>query len=160
MRRFPAIVARVLLGVLLLLVGFALFAYWSFYSQFRGSDVPPQEVFEALIASPIPETVTNLQGARSNSMQGYLAYLRFQAPSLASAGLDGAKYQPVDCTEIALRLEPPDWILWAFSPEWALPSSPERSCLEATGLRNRWAMRARNHIMYDRGWVHFVSSAD
>jgi hypothetical protein len=142
-----------------LLIGYGAIL-WTFHSQIRGTATPPQVIFETLIAGPIPETVSHLQGAMSSSFQGYVAYLRFQAPSPASAGFSNPPYEPVDCDEILFYFELADQIRSPFSPDWALPSSPDRTCLQATELRNSWAISARNLVMYADGWVHFASSGD
>ncbi len=56
-----------------LLVGFIAYGVmlWTLLSQIRGTATPPQDIFETLIAWPLPETVSHLQGAKGSSFQGY-----------------------------------------------------------------------------------------
>ena len=141
-------------SVLILIVGFYLLVILTMRSQMRGTVVPVDEVFESLIAYPIPTAVTQLQGAKSVSIQGYFAFMRFQAPSPASAGLTSPPYEPVDCAEILPGFVLPDILKSPFSPEWAPPVSPE-ICLHTVGLP-----RVINYVVYDDGWVHFHGWGD
>ena len=140
------------ISVFILIGGFYLFVAWSFRSQLHGTAVPVEEIFESLIASPIPAAVSQLQGARSDAMQGHLAFMRFQAPSLLSAGLTSPPYEPVDCAEFLPWFDLPDFMESPFSPEWAPPASPE-ICLRTVDRGG-----AINHVVYDDGWVHFSST--
>ncbi len=140
------------ISVFILIGGFYLFVAWSFRSQLHGTAIPVEEIFESLIASPIPAAVSQLQGARSDAMQGHLAFMRFQAPSLLSAGLTSPPYGPVDCAQILSRFVLPDFLKSPFSPEWAPPVSPE-ICLQTVDLQG--GAGATNYVVYDDGWVHF-----
>ncbi len=143
------------ISVFILIVGFYGFLFFTMRSQMQGTSIPVDEVFEGLIAYPIPTAVTQLQGAKSVSMQGYFAFMRFQAPSPASAGLTSPPYEPVDCSEILPRFVLPDMLKSPFSPEWAPPVSPE-ICLRTVGLQ----AGATNYVVYDDGWVYFHGWAD
>lgn len=150
----------IVVGLAVLFGAFTLFVYWRFSTQIEGTAIPTQEVFETLIANPVPDEVTELQGRASNSMQGYLAYLRFRAPSLEAAGLTSPPYQVVDCSYVKPRMQPPERLLAGFSPDWEPPSSATSVCVEATDLRNNWAAEASNHALFADGWIHFTASGD
>lgn len=142
-------------SVFILIVGFYGLLFFTMRSQMQGTSVPVDEVFESLIAYPIPTAVTQLQGAKSVSMQGYFAFMRFQAPSPASAGLTSPPYELVDCAEILPGFVLPDMLKSPFSPEWAPPVSPE-ICLHTVGLPRG----VINYVVYDDGWVHFHTWGD
>ena len=129
-------------------------------SQLSGGWTEPEEVFEAVIASPIPDAVSDLQAVSSSSMQGYVAYVRFRAPSLESVGLSSPPYETVECQRISFALMIPDFIDSPFSPEWAPFDEGARTCLEAGSVPNRWAVGARNRVVLAGGFIHFVSSGD
>ncbi len=139
-------------SVFILIVGFYGLVIWINRSQMQGTVIPVDEVFESLIAYPIPTAVTQLQGAQSSFITGHKAFMRFQAPSPAAAGLTSPPYEPVDCAEILPGFVLPDILKSPFSPEWAPPVSPE-ICLHTVGLQ-----RVINYVVYDDGWVHFSST--
>ena len=141
-------------SVFILIVGFYGLLFFTMRSKMQGTSIPVDEVFEGLITYPIPTVVTQLQGAKSVSIQGYFAFMRFQAPSPASAGLTSPPYEPVDCAEILPGFVLPDILKSPFSPEWAPPVSPE-ICLHTVGLP-----RVINYVVYDDGWVHFHGWGD
>ena len=138
-------------SVLILIVGFYGLVFWISRSNMQGTVIPVDEVFESLIAYPIPTAVTQLQGAKSSFITGYKAFMRFQAPSPAAAGLTSPPYEPVDCAKFRPWFDIPDFMESPFSPEWAPPASPE-ICLQTD-----WA-GVINHVVYDDGWVHFSST--
>ena len=141
-------------SVLILIVGFYGLVFWISRSNMQGTVIPVDEVFERLIAYPIPTAVTQLQGAKSSFITGHKAFMRFQAPSPAAAGLTSPPYEPVDCAEILPRFVLPDFLKSPFSPKWAPPVSPE-ICLHTVGLP-----RVINYVVYDDGWVHFHGWGD
>ena len=150
-----------LLGcVLFLLFAFVLYTYWSMQSQMSGGWAKPEEVFEAVIASPMPDGVSDLQAVSASGMQGYLAYTRFRAPSLESVGLTSPPYEAVECQGIRLGLMMPDFIDSPFSPEWAPLEAGTTTCLEAGSVPNRWAVGARNRVALAGGLIHFASTGD
>jgi hypothetical protein len=151
--RRPGVIAAT--AVFLISVGCCAFFTWRFESRRHGTTIPPREIYETLIADSIPDEVSELQAA-GTTWQGYAIYLRFKAPSLDVAGFATPPYQPVDCGEILVYFELPDHIRSPFSPEWALPSPPQRTCLEAHDLRNDWTTLANHRVMYSGGWVLFV----
>ncbi len=139
-------------SVLILIVGFYGLVFWISRSNMQGTVIPVDEVFESLIAYPIPTAVTQLQGAKSSFITGHKAFMRFQAPSPAAAGLTSPPYEPVDCAEFLPWFDIPDFMESPFSPEWAPPASPE-ICLRTVDLPG-----VINHVVYDDGWVHFSST--
>ena len=140
---------------LLVVAGFFAYVVLTFRAQLRGTAIPADQVFETLIAQPIPDEVTDLQGVRADSMQGYVAFLRFRAPSLAAAGLAGPHYRPVACQEIRPYFQLPGFIASPFSPPWSMPAASEL-CVEASELPHG----VHNRVAYTGGWIHFTSSAD
>ena len=144
-----------LVSALILVSGFLIFFMWTFRSQMYGYAIPVEEVYESLITRPIPASVTQLQGARSDSMQGYQAFLRFRAPSLRSAGLTSPPYELADCADVLPRLVLPEYLDSHFTPSWVTPSSAE-ICLQRLGLQGE----ASSYAAHDDGWVHFFSIAD
>ena len=152
--------ARLVGGLGFLVAAFVLYTYWTMHSQMSGRWTEPEEVFQALIAPAIPDSVSELQAVSANGMQGYQAYARFRAPSLESVGLTTPPYQSVDCPGIRFALRMPDFIDSPFSPEWAPLDGRDATCLEARSVRNRWAAEARNHVVLAGGFIHFASSGD
>jgi len=141
-------------SVFILIVGINGLSFFITRAQMQGTVIPVGEVFESLIAYPIPTAVTQLQGAKSVSIQGYFAFMRFKAPSPAAAGLTSPPYEPVDCAKFSPWFDLPDVMESPFSPAWTPPASPE-ICLQTVNLP-----RVTNHVVYDDGWVHFRSSGD
>ena len=154
------LLTRIVGSILFLLAAFVLYTYWTMQSQLSGAWTEPEQVFEAVIASPIPAGVSELQAVSSSGMQGYLAYARFRAPSLESVGLTSPPYETVDCLGIGLALVMPEFIDSPFSPEWAPLDAREPTCLEAGSVPNRWAAGARNRVVLAGGFIHFISSGD
>ncbi len=146
--------------VLFLLFAFVLYAYWTIQSQMSGGWTEPEEVFEAVIARPIPDSVSDLQAVSASGMQGYLAYARFRAPSLESVGLTSPPYEAVECQGIRLGLVMPVFINSPFSPAWAPLEAEAPICLEAGSVPNRWAVGARNRVALAGGFIHFASTGD
>ena len=139
-------------SVLILIVGFYGLSFIWTRAQMRGTVIPVDEVFESLIAYPIPTAVTQLQGAKSVFITGHKVFMRFKAPSPAAAGLTSPPYEPVDCAEFLPWFDLPDFMESPFSPEWAPPGSPE-ICLRTVDLPG-----VINHVVYEDGWVHFSST--
>ena len=144
--------------MLFLLFAFVLYTYWTIQSQMSGGWTEPEQVFEAVIASPIPDGVSDLQAVSASGMQGYLAYARFRAPSLESVGLTSPPYKAVECQGLRLGLMLPDFIDSPFSPEWAPLEAGAQICLEAGSVPNRFG--ARNRVVLAGGFIHFASSGD
>ena len=155
-RRRRVLTAAAVVAVAIL--GFYAFVLASFHAQLSGTALEPTEIFETLIARPIPVAVSDLQAVASSGMQGYQAFARFRVASLGTVGLDRDPYEAADCDRIRLYLNLPARIRSPFSPEWELPESGE--CLKASGLENAWAAEAMNHVLFQQGWVYFTSSGD
>ena len=124
------------------------------YLQMIGAFYDPEEGFERMIAYPVPAAVTDLQGAHRDSMQGYSAWLRFRAASLAAAGIASPPYVDRKCPDIlALFHLPTDAQKSRFSPEWVVPASP-------TACMSTELPKGSSYALYDNGQVFFSSTVD
>ena len=74
----------------------------------------PQEMFEHLIASPVPAEVTQLQGV-GDTWQGYSLWLRFNAPDAFIRTLTENGYAAVPCNKEMFVLSPGYDL---FDPPW------------------------------------------
>lgn len=150
--------AAIALGVLALLIGAcAGYFRYSMNQRMRGTSVPPEQMFQVLIATPVPEAVGELQGA-GTTWQGYAIYLRFRAPSLDAAGFRSPPYETVACTEIASRFAFPEHMDSPFSPPWSPSLSPNATCLQRYELSNEWTHLGSHFAVYSDGWLHFTGS--
>ena len=155
MGKLPDFVSCLLTAFVILGGLYALMA-WIMHSHGSGSWYSAEEVYEDLIRSPIPAQVTDLQGGKKDSLQGYTAYLRFQAPSLSYVGFTRPTYERTDCSEVHVPSSLPTKPLRSrFTPEWTVPTDPT-VCLRSVGLPHKvW-----NYVIHDKNWMYFVGNAD
>lgn len=73
-------------------------------------------MFEHLIESPVPSSVSNLQGV-GDTWQGYAIWLRFTAAPAFANSLQAKGFSPVPCNDIETVFElPADYNV--FNPPW------------------------------------------
>ena len=114
----------------------------------------PQEMFSYVIESPVPTTVTNLEGV-GDTWQGYSLYLRFHAPDADINRIIASGYQPASWSDISYRFNlPPGYNL--FSPSWSPASISNKECYEAD-VTNQWTRGGTHYLVVDRstGTVYF-----
>jgi len=141
---------------LALIVSLGIGLVWrSFEARRHGTEIAPNQIFEALFQRPVPDAVRNLQ-ASGTTWQGYSIYLRFQAPSFTVAGITSPPYENVECADIQSYLGLPAEIDSQFSPGWSVPSTESGSCLGAHELSNGWTKSGSHYLMKSGEWVHFV----
>ncbi len=121
----------------------------------HGTEIPPNQIYEALFQSAVPDLVMNLQ-ASGTTWQGHNIYLRFSAPSFEASGISSPPYESVKCADIAVYLTLPKNINSNFSPDWSVPMTDSASCIAARQLSNAWTKLRSHYLMKSGEWVHFA----
>lgn len=96
------------------------------------SNNTPEEMFEALIQSPIPADITNLEGA-GDTWQGHSIYLRFQATSTFIEAYIAQEFEEVPCETLVGYLELPDRSYDVFDPSWEPEKVTSGRCFRSEG---------------------------
>ena len=148
-------VRRTLIGIALLLAIFIGAVIMSFDSRRRGTDIPVGQLFEALVARPVPAEVRDLQGG-GTTWQGYSIYLRFRAPSLEAAGFQSPPFESADCERVARGMLLPESLDSPFAPAWAPSVETDAQCLQLHELTNEWTHLGTHRVLFSGGWVHFA----
>lgn len=93
----------------------------------------PEQMFEALIQSPLPPNVTDLEGT-GDTWQGHSIYLRFKAePAFLEAYLrDG--FEAVPCDAILPYFELPNSRYDVFNPSWKPEDVANGACYRSEGF--------------------------
>ncbi len=90
-------------------------------------------MFEALIQSPIPSEIRDLQGT-GDTWQGHSLYLRFQVePTFLEAYLQD-DFESVPCVTILDRFELPAPSYDVFDPPWKPTEVPHALCYRSKGF--------------------------
>ena len=144
----------VVLAVIVVAIGYI---WWSFEKRRLGSALDGREVYEALIISPVPNSVHDIQAA-GTSWQGYSVYMRFRAPSLAAAGITEPPYVTTECDQISARLVLPDHLRSSFTPAWLVDGSDHNICSRADEVENVWTTLGGHYLMRIGDWVYFYGS--
>ncbi|MCX7680756.1 MAG: hypothetical protein N2508_02105 [Anaerolineae bacterium] len=93
----------------------------------------PEQMFEALIQSPVPAQVTNLEGT-GDTWQGHRIYLRFTVePAFLEAYLAN-KFEAVPCDTISSYFELPDPGYDIFNPSWEPGGVTGGNCYRSKGF--------------------------
>ncbi len=127
----------------------------SFEARRHGTEIPPDQIFEALFQRNVPDAVQDLQ-ASGTTWQGYSIYLRFRVPSFEAAGISSPPYESVDCDDIQFYLTLPTEVNAKFSPVWSVPLTEGVTCLAAYELSNAWTKLGSHYLMKNGEWVHFA----
>lgn len=119
-------------------------------SQGRGpsSTKTPQEMFEILIAQPLPDNISDLQGV-GDTEQGYSIFLRFQTgmPFIVSHLREG--YKEVDCKEVLSHLELPKGYD-RFTPSWDPGAIEPAICYRSVNsVTNSWTQQGHHYFLVD-----------
>lgn len=114
----------------------------------------PDEMFSYVIESPIPPTVSNLQGV-GDTWQGYSLYLRFNAPDADVDRIIATGFQPAAWSDISYRFNLPQGYD-RFSPPWNPAAISNKECYEADAT-NQWTHGGTHYLVIDRstGTVYF-----
>jgi hypothetical protein len=114
--------------IVLIAVSFSLLACFSPLHIRSGNT--PEEMFEALIQSPMPEEIGNLQGT-GDTWQGHNIYLRFHAPSVFVENYTESKFKQATCEDILHRFELPSPDYDIFEPPWSPQSVGQANCYQS-----------------------------
>lgn len=91
-------------------------------------------MFEALIQSPVPAEVTNLEGV-GDTWQGHSVYLRFQVRPVYLEAYTANRFETVPCERILPYLALPHPNYDVFDPPW-----------EPEGIENGICYRSRGFV--------------
>jgi len=124
-----------------------------------GSNYPPEKVFQHIIKSPLPESVSLLQGD-AETWQGYRAFLRFKASpqyinSLVSSGFTSVEWQRVSYNfNLLPNLEN------RFKPAWNPEFLTNKKCYLNEDVENDWTNSGFHYLVidHDNGIVYFSGS--
>lgn len=118
--------------------------------------VSPEALFEVVLAQPVPDTVTELQGV-AEIWQGYGFYLRFNASS-ATRDLLFEEFASIPCDDIIAEFTLPDPDYDLFTPSWNPEGLTNPQCLEQSGIQNEQTHAGTNFVMFDpvSGVIYFV----
>lgn len=93
----------------------------------------PEQMFEALIQSPLPAEVSSLEGT-GDTWQGHSIYLRFQVePTFLEAYLKD-DFETVPCDTILLHFELPNPSYDIFNPSWKPEDVVNGICYRSKGF--------------------------
>ncbi|MEX1015269.1 MAG: hypothetical protein WDZ31_00885 [Phycisphaeraceae bacterium] len=115
----------------------------------------PEQMFENVVLSPVPSSVTDLQGI-GDTWQGYSLYLRFGAADVDIDAIIAHDYRPTQWSNIEWRFQlPPGYD--QFISQWEPSRIKEPECYEAD-LSNNWTHAGTHYLVIDRsrGVVYFV----
>lgn len=93
----------------------------------------PEQMFEALIQSPLPTEVTNLEGT-GDTWQGHSIYLRFQVEPAFLEAYMGDNFESVPCDAIFSYFELPNPTYDVFSPSWKPEDVTGGICYRSKGF--------------------------
>lgn len=99
--------------LLMLCILYTLSACFPFEAGPR-TGISPEALFEVVVAQPVPDTVTELQGV-AEIWQGYGFYLRFNAPS-ATRDLLFEDFASISCDDILSQFTLPGPNYDLFTP--------------------------------------------
>lgn len=92
----------------------------------------PDEMFEALVQSPLPTSISHLEGA-GDTWQGHSVYLRFQAPSSFIEDYTAQDFEEVPCESVLTYLWLPDESYNVFHPPWQPEEVTRGRCFRSQG---------------------------
>lgn len=102
----------------------------------RGSSAnTPKQMFEAIVESPVPDDVTELDGG-GDTWQGYRIYLVFRASDAFIQKMVSKDYELVSCSTLQRRLELSD-DLDVLRDRWKAPTVKNAKCYEGES-KNKW----------------------
>lgn len=110
----------------------------------------PQEMFSYVIESPVPDSVSDLQGA-GDTWQGYVLYLRFQASAADNDRIIASGYEPINWSDAPSQLTSlPEEYEDKFSPPWFPTSDDMQKVYAANGISNDWTSSGEHYLVIDR----------
>lgn len=117
----------------------------------------PQEMFEVLIANPVPDHVKDLQGV-GDTDQGYKVFLRFQITLLSLFPILKNGYEEVDCQAVLQHLELPAGYD-RFTPAWSPETITLAQCYQSTNpVKNLWTQNGKHYLLVDaRNFLTYFS---
>ncbi len=108
----------------------------------------PVEMFEYVLASPVPTDVVDLQGG-GDTWQGYNLWLRFRASENTIQQLLTHEYEPVECTQVLPYLELKHTEI-RFQPPWQFESIKDPQCHWTTDIiTNTWTHAGQHYLLID-----------
>lgn len=116
-----------------------------------------EEMFAAVLQTPIPDSITQLQGV-GDTWQGYQVFLRFQATEADIQSILQSGYESVDCDEIESNLQLPDPSYDRFDPPWQPQAISTNQCWTANSVSNAWTGSGTHHLLIDQKakWIYFA----
>jgi hypothetical protein len=122
----------------------------------------PQEMFEGVIASPVPEDVSSVQGV-GDLADTYYVWLRFRATNRFIDALIESGYHPAEWPEVETKVRLPNSHpgYQRFNPPWAPELVAKKECYEGEPAC-LWSPDAppTHYLVIDRsiGTVYFFGS--
>ncbi len=108
----------------------------------------PVEIFEYVIASPVPTDVVDLQGG-GYTWQGYSLWLRFRASENTIQQLLAHEYEQVECEQILPYLELNHTGI-EFQTPWQPESIEDRQCYWTPDIiTNPWTHAGQHYLLVD-----------
>lgn len=107
----------------------------------------PEEMFEALIAQPVPKTVTALQGV-GDTWQGYSIFLRFTVKEAFITEHIIPDYNLAPCNVVLAQLQLPQGYD-RFTPSWTPDTTIKRTCYESKNISNPWTYHGEHFMLLD-----------
>lgn len=107
----------------------------------------PEQMFEALIESPIPKSVRKLQGT-GDTWQGYSLYIRFNASNEDIDKIINSSYKKADWSDVSYRFRIPS-SYDIFSPKWQPNLVKTKECYRAS-VSNAWTQNGSHYLLVDR----------
>lgn len=93
----------------------------------------PEEMFEALIQSPVPADISHLEGT-GDTWQGHSIYLRFQAePAFLNSYLND-QFELMPCEKVLSSLKLPHSDYDVFNPPWKPEDVVGGKCYRSKGF--------------------------
>ncbi len=124
---------------------------------FKIRPISASVAFKTLLADPIPDSVTDLQGG-GDVYQGYAVSLRFKADpedidALVANGYTKTEWYKIESWS-ELRTEHAH-----FDPPWAPESIEQKECYELRGVPTAWSHQGNLFLVIDRSsnTVYFFS---
>ena len=147
--------ARLSLLVTAICLGMTVFLAGCRSSSGPGSANTPAEMFQNVVANPIPAGVSNLQGV-GDTWQGYSLYIRFTATDAESNAIIDQGFKPVPWKDVSYRFALPSGYD-RFTPPWRPESISTQECYERDSVTNGWTGMGTHYLLVDRatGTVHF-----
>lgn len=108
----------------------------------------PQEMFEYVIAKPIPSSIKGLEGG-GYTWQGYSIFLRFTADASFIEMLLNKKYSRKNWDQVKSRFDLPSELKRRFSSPWNPAALNNKQCFEKEYVSNDWTGGGTHYFVVD-----------